>query len=166
MLAVQEDSAKKDVRTLKEKLVAGIEASTTNDANESEGSPKNVPSKAEKSAPRAVKKVKKGKSKLFLEKNVLLDDKAELPSFGHFLWDKPKDIAYIDYDANTNDLEVYINWQTRENGVTPQPSKFSRLDVLKYDPLFLIYHYEKNLTLDSSPGVSLQNLLRCDQDDE
>lgn len=89
-------------------------------------------------------------------------DMDDLPAFGHFLWDKAERISAIEYNAKSNDLDVYIHWDLRLNGVKPQPTKLSRTDVLRYDPQLLVSYYEKGLSLKNAGNVNFQNLIKAD----
>lgn len=138
-----------DIATLREKIKAGTELAKKLSENQVSSSGKAVADLTKGS-----KKVKKQS----IDKQILVFDNNDLPAFGHFLWDKPKNITDLEYNSLTNDLEAYVHWEPRADGTTPYPTKMARIDILKYDPVFLALHYEKSLTISHLPSVNFQNL--------
>ena len=143
----------KDIQPLKDKIRTGMEQQSSSKLAEKQGNTQ-LDSNYSSS-------LKKSKREQPLNKTQLNIDGSDLPEFGHFLWDKPQSIAKIEHNPARNDLDVYVTWCARPNGTVPQPTRLARIDILKYDPIFLAYEYEKALTISNiSPDVNLQNLRR------
>ena len=90
-------------------------------------------------------------------------DYTDLPPFGHFFWDKPEKVSAIEYNPKTKDLDVFIHWNIRPGGLKPYPTCISRADVLRHDPLLLVYYYEKGLTFGNQTGGGPHNLVKLDE---
>jgi len=73
---------------------------------------------------------------------------------GHYSsGDKPLRIVKTEYNEDINNVLFTMDWKKNEqNNIRPAASQITREELLKYDPLLLVYYYEKHLEFAQYPG--------------
>ena len=80
---------------------------------------------------------------------------------GHYIHgDKPLRIIKAEYDENISDVIFTIEWKMNEKTFRPTTSNITREELLKYDPLLLLYFYEKHLEFSMYPDFTNNELDR------
>jgi len=93
----------------------------------------------------------------------MLDSKKvkEMDRSGHFSYgDKPSQIIKSEYNENIKDVTFTMDWKKSEQcNPPPTTSQITRQELLKYDPLLLVYYYEKHIEFPQCPDFSADSEL-------